>query len=50
MLIESIEARKHGVHRDSGDVVIAGVIGLVLLLLVPAKEKVPYFQEPAVKQ
>ena len=37
MLIETIEAWKHGVRRDFTDVIITAVIGCVLLLLVPSK-------------
>jgi hypothetical protein len=37
MLIETIQAWKHGVRRDFTDVIIFAVIGCVLLLLAPAK-------------
>jgi len=37
MLIETIQAWKHGVRRDFTDVIITAVIGCVLLLLAPAK-------------
>jgi hypothetical protein len=37
MLIETIEAWKHGVRRNFTDVIITAVIGCVLLLLVPSK-------------
>src|SRR5215472_16567434 len=37
MLIETIEAWKHGVRRDFTDVIITSVIGCVLLLLVPSR-------------
>jgi hypothetical protein len=37
MLIETIQAWKHGVRRDFTDVIIVAVIGCVLLLLVPTK-------------
>ena len=37
MLIETIEAWEHGVHRDFTDVIIAAVLGCVLLPLVPGK-------------
>lgn len=37
MAIETVEAYSHGVHRDFTDVILAGVIGVVLLVLVPAK-------------
>jgi|ERR1700694_2024210 hypothetical protein len=39
MVIETVEAYGHGVHRDFTDVIIAAVIGVVLLVLVPAKTK-----------
>ena len=39
MVIQTVEAWKNGVHRDFTDVVIAGVIGVVLLTLVPAKRQ-----------
>jgi len=39
MVIQTVEAWKNGVHRDFTDVVIAGVIGIVLLTLVPAKRQ-----------
>ena len=37
MLIETIEAWMHGVHRDFTDVILAAVIGGALLALVPRK-------------
>jgi hypothetical membrane protein len=37
MAIQTVEARIHGVHRDFTDVVITIVIGIVLLVLLPAK-------------
>jgi len=36
MTIQTVEAWKHGVHRDFTDVVIVGVIGGILLALLPA--------------
>ena len=39
MVIETVEAYRHGVHRDFTDVIITGVIGVVLLVLVPARTK-----------
>ena len=41
MLVESIEARMHGVRRegDPNDIVIAAVMGIILLLLVPKKSE-----------
>jgi len=38
MMIETVEAWSHGVHRSPTDVVITAVIGLVLLALMPAKQ------------
>lgn len=35
MLIQTIEAYSHGVHRDYKDVIIVAIIGIVLLALVP---------------
>lgn len=37
MLIQTVEAWSHGVHRDFTDVIVAAVMGAVLLALVPAK-------------
>lgn len=37
MIIETVEAWSHGLHRNFADVVITGVIGVVLLAFVPAK-------------
>ena len=37
MVIETVEAYSHGVHRDFEDVIIAGIIGVVLLALVRSK-------------
>jgi hypothetical protein len=34
----SVEASSHGVHRNFTDVVVTGVIGVVLLAFVPAKQ------------
>lgn len=39
MAIETVEAYRHGVHRNYADVIVAAVIGVVLLLLVPARAK-----------
>ncbi|HTX77238.1 MAG TPA: DUF6632 domain-containing protein [Terracidiphilus sp.] len=39
MLIETLEAFAHGIHRNFLDVVITAVIGVVLLALVPAKQE-----------
>jgi hypothetical protein len=37
MTIQTVQAWNHGVHRNFADVVINGVIGLILLLLTPAR-------------
>jgi hypothetical protein len=39
MAIQTVEARIHGVHRDLTDVVVTIVIGVVLLVLLPAKRE-----------
>jgi hypothetical protein len=39
MTIETVEAWKHGVHRDFTDVVLFGVIGGILLALTLEKRK-----------
>jgi hypothetical protein len=39
MVIQTVEAWKNGIHRDFTDVVITGVIGVVLVTLVPAKRQ-----------
>src|SRR5215468_12646814 len=39
MTIQTAEAWKHGVHRDFTDVVIVGVIGGILLALLPARRE-----------
>ena len=39
MTIQTVEAWKHGVHRDFTDVVIVGVIGGILLALLPARQE-----------
>jgi uncharacterized membrane-anchored protein YitT (DUF2179 family) len=39
MTIQTVEAWKHGVHRDFTDVVIVGVIGGILLALSPARRQ-----------
>jgi hypothetical protein len=38
MIIQTAQAWNHGVHRDFKDVVVAGVIGIVLLALLPARQ------------
>ena len=37
MVIQTVEAWIHGVHRNFADVIVFLVIGVVLLLLLPAK-------------
>ncbi|HEV2195373.1 MAG TPA: DUF6632 domain-containing protein [Candidatus Acidoferrum sp.] len=39
MTIQTVEAWKHGVHRDSADVVVSGVIGGILLALLLASRQ-----------
>jgi hypothetical protein len=39
MTIQTVQAWKHGVHRDFTDVVIVGVIGGILLALLPARQE-----------
>lgn len=39
MAIQTVEARIHGVHRDSTDVVLFLVIGAVLLAVLPVKRE-----------
>jgi hypothetical protein len=39
MAIQTVEAWKHGVHRNFADVIVFLVIGVVLLVLLPAKRK-----------
>jgi hypothetical protein len=39
MAIQTVEAWKHGVHRDFTDVVLVGVIGGILLALLLARPK-----------
>src|SRR5215468_11662402 len=39
MTIQTVQAWKHGVHRDFTDVVIVGVIGGILLALLPARRE-----------
>jgi hypothetical protein len=38
MAIQTVEARRNGIHRSPEDVVIIGLIGVVLLVLLPAKQ------------
>src|SRR6202049_3236684 len=39
MAMQTVEAWKHGIHRDFKDVVLFGVIGDVVLALLPAKQE-----------
>ena len=39
MAIETVEAWNHGVHRDYTDVIVAGVIGGMLLVLSPPRRE-----------
>ena len=39
MAIQTVEAWKHGVHRNFTDVILFLVIGVVLLVLLPAKRE-----------
>jgi hypothetical protein len=39
MAIQTVEAWKHGVHRNFTDVIVLLVIGSVLLALLPAKQE-----------
>ena len=39
MLIQTLETYKHGVPRDYKDVILFGIIGIVVLLIVPPKEE-----------
>ena len=39
MAIQTVEAWNHGVHRNFADVIVFLVIGVVLLVLLPAKRE-----------
>ncbi len=39
MFIQSVEASKHGVPRGYLDVILFGVIGVVMLFVIPRKEE-----------
>jgi len=39
MTVQTVQAWKHGVHRDFTDVVVFGVVGGILLALFPAKQQ-----------
>jgi hypothetical protein len=38
MLIQTVEAYRHGTPRDYKDVIVFGLIGTVVLLMVPSRE------------
>jgi membrane-bound acyltransferase YfiQ involved in biofilm formation len=38
MAIQTAQAWKHGVHRHYMDVIVVGLIGVILLILLPARE------------
>ena len=38
MLIQTVETYRHGVPRDYTDVILFGIIGIVVLAIVPPKE------------
>ena len=38
MLIQTVETFRHGVPRDYTDVILFGIIGIVVLAIVPPKE------------
>ena len=40
MAIQTVEAWNHGVHRNFADVIVFLVIGVVLLVLLPARREV----------
>lgn len=39
MLIQTVEAYRHGVPRNYTDVILFGIIGIVVLIIVPPKEE-----------
>jgi hypothetical protein len=39
MLIQTVEAYRHGAPRDYKDVILFGMVGIVVLLMVPSKEE-----------
>lgn len=39
MLIQTVETYRHGVPRNYTDVILFGIIGIVVLLIVPPKEE-----------
>lgn len=39
MLIQTVEAYRHGAPRDYKNVILFGMIGIVVLLMVPSKEE-----------
>lgn len=44
MAIQTAEAWAHGIHRNPMDVVVIAILGVALLVLLPAKQPAP---EPA---
>ena len=47
MFIQTVQAWDRGIHRDYADVVIAAILGVVLLLVRPAKKQAAMVQDPA---
>ena len=39
MLIQTVETYRHGIPRDYTDVILFGIIGIVVLAIVPSKEE-----------
>jgi len=39
MTIQTVQAYKHGVHRDFRDVIVVGIVGGILLALTPARQQ-----------
>jgi hypothetical protein len=39
MLIQTVETYGHGVPRDYRDVILFGIIGIVVLVIVPSQEE-----------
>lgn len=50
MTVQTIQADSHGTPRDFKDVIIAGGIGIILLLLVRPKPRPPLEPEYAVRR
>jgi len=47
MAVQTVEAWNRGVHRDYGDVVIAGIIGAALLVVTPTEREAGAQTKPA---